>query len=255
MLPFFSKRKKAKTLPLLLILTLAILTSCYIPSKEEPHSATIPEEVDWKPTQTTEPLETSSSTEEVEEEVEGESEVVIDLEKRIPIVEELVEDEIEDIPLERLPEGTYELVLETEHLSDWFRSFFKKIVVKECSSTCSIEEIEELLEPEDDEWVVVRHGRVLYTHSGWPLTQGPFFGEMFLRILKEGVLEESSICFDEMCFDIIDSITLSREEVGGRIPLSELFEIEQDDYFLVTCAKRITPGFQTPKLILQLSTE
>ena len=246
-LPFFSGRKKIRLLPILITLVLLTTTSCVMRLKEEPFSVSFAEEI----AETV--LEPTIQPKPIPLEIE---ETVLELEDEILVENEENQEEkiIEDIQEEIILAGFYEIVsIDSETLTDWYRSFFRSLEVRRCSSNCTADEIEELLKPNREEWVVVQHGKVLYTHSGWPLFKNPFFGEMFLRILREdGILEESSFCLDEICFEIVDSVTLDRDEVGGLIPVEELFEVQPGDFFLVTCATRITPGLQTPKLILQL---
>lgn len=170
----------------------------------------------------------------------------ITVEEAIPSIE--VVEEPKEISLV----GSYEnLSIESDDLSDWYRSFFKEVEIKECPLECSKEQIEDLLNS-GGEWRLVQHGQVLYTHSGWPIVQGPSFGEFFLRIERDGDLRETGFCLDTVCFKIIDYTVLSRDQIGGLISVDEIFEVQEGNFFLVTCSSRLIPGLQTPKLILQL---
>lgn len=72
-----------------------------------------------------------------------------------------------------LPNG-YILKVEIESpiFNSWYDSYFKDelfVIQPECAPECSASEIEETLEftfMQDEYWVAVEVGRILYTHSG-----------------------------------------------------------------------------------------
>jgi len=149
-------------------------------------------------------------------------------------------------------EGLYSISIQSEFITDWYRSLFKQLEIKLCEQ-CSLEQIEAQLEYAGKNWVVVQHEHVLYTHSGWSLSAGPELGEILLRMYKTENLRDSVICLqEEACYEIVDYKTLERDSIGGSISLGELFNVQEDDYFIFTCATRVIPGVPTPKLILQI---
>ena len=152
--------------------------------------------------------------------------------------------------------GYYEIVtLESEDFLDWYRLFFKDLQVKQCTSECTTEDIERLLKPENNEWVIAQHGWVFYAHSGWPIERGPSFGQLFLLIIRhnEEALIGSTFCLGEdICFEIVNYILLGQDRLGGLVYMDELFDTELGDYFLTTCAQTPEQDKLTPKLFLQL---
>lgn len=185
-------------------------------------------------------------------------EIIVEIEE---VVEEENNQEVETYVYE-IPSlvGLYEdFTIESDYLHGWYRNFFpNKIVVEECSDECSSREIENLLKPQNNEWVMVQHGNVLYTHSGWPLLTGPNFGQLFVLIRRENEegLKESGFCLNEtLCFNITNDVILGQDQVGGIVQLDEFFETEEEDFFLVTCSQSPIPGRLTPKLILRLQVQ
>lgn len=149
-------------------------------------------------------------------------------------------------------EGLYPISIKSEFITDWYRSMFKQLEIKWCEQ-CSLEQIEAQLEYAGKNWVVVQHEHVLYTHSGWSLSAGPELGEILLRMYKTENLRDSVICLqEEACYEIVDYKILERDSIGGIISLGELFNVQEDDYFIFTCATQVIPGVPTPKLILQI---
>jgi len=148
-------------------------------------------------------------------------------------------------------EGLYPISIQSVFITDWYRSLFKQLEIKWCEQ-CSSEQIEAQLEYGGENWVAVQHEHVLYTHSGWSLSGGPELGEILLRMYKTENLKDSVICLREVCYEIVDYKTLERDSIGGSISLGELFNVQEDDYFIFTCATRVIPGVPTPKLILQI---
>ena len=143
-----------------------------------------------------------------------------------------------------------------ETITDWYQSFWREarisIPTEKEFLTLGIDKI---LGPvfSSEYWEIVRIGRVYYTHSGWSLTHGPEFGEMFLRILEEERLDKAELCFEELCYLTKDYVLLKRSEIGEAITLETLFsDIGKDDIFFVTCSRGYIPSFANPKLIIQL---
>ncbi len=169
----------------------------------------------------------------------------------------LEEVDIQEEPQEEIISfaGFYEnITVQSDYLSDWYRGFFKELWVKECTD-CSSKQILELLEPENREWVIVQQGRVLYTHSGWPIVTGPNFGQIFNIIRKENEegLFDTLVCLNEdVCLVTKDYVLLGRDQVGGIVLMDEIFDVQEEDFFLVTCSQNPIPGQITPKLIIQI---
>lgn len=157
-------------------------------------------------------------------------------------------------PASRNLKGLYTVSIQSEFLNKWWKEQFKELEVRSCDDPCTKERIEELLDSHS-KWVIAQpnEGRILYTHSGWEAF-GPEFGEIFLRLYNSDKLNETSICLNkDLCYKVVDFLVLDRNEIGNEIHIDELFEEnEQDDYFILTCSKRVIPGFQTPKLIIQI---
>lgn len=158
-------------------------------------------------------------------------------------------------PTSRNLEGTYDVSIESEIMTDWYKGKFKELEIRKCSLPCTVEKIDNLLNSHNT-WVAVQpdEGRILYTHSGWELISGPEFGEIFLRMYNSGKLKDSILCLnDNSCYKVVDYVILNRENVGEEVQIDELFdENMEDDYFILTCSKRVIPGLQTPKLIIQM---
>lgn len=149
-------------------------------------------------------------------------------------------------------EGLYPISIQSDFITDWYKSLFKQLEIKWCDQ-CSLEQIETQLEYAGENWVVVQHEHVLYTHSGWDLSAGPELGEILLRMYKTENLRDSIICLEEkVCYEIVDFITLEGDSIGGNISLGKLFNVQEDDYFIFTCATRVIPGIPTSKLIIQI---
>ena len=151
--------------------------------------------------------------------------------------------------------GHYKIVtLESEDFLEWYRLFWKELQVKQCTSECTTEDIERLLKPENNEWVIVQDGWVFYVHSGWPIERGPSFGQLFILILRhnEEALIGTSFCLEDICFEIVNYIFLGRDEIGGLVYMDELFDTEEGEYFLTTCSETPQQDLSTPKLFLQL---
>jgi hypothetical protein len=157
-------------------------------------------------------------------------------------------------PTSRNLEGMYNVSIESNFLNEWYRDQFKELEVRKCENPCTKEKIDELLNSHDI-WVVVQpnEGRILYTHSGWDFS-GPEFGEIFLRIYNSGKLKETLFCLEnDLCYQVVDFVILDRENVGEQVHIDELFEKnEEDDFFILTCSKRVIPGLETPKLIIKM---
>lgn len=157
-------------------------------------------------------------------------------------------------PTSRNLEGIYTISIESDFLNKWWKEQFKELEIRVCDDPCTKERIEELLDSHTT-WGIVQtyEGRLLYTHSGWQRS-GPEFGEIFLHLYDSEKLDETSICLSkDLCYKVIDYVVLNRDVIGNEIHIDELFEEnEEDDYFILTCSKRILPGFLTPKLILQI---
>ena len=150
-------------------------------------------------------------------------------------------------------EGFYQDVsFDSDELLNWYPEFFKPVQIITCNG-CSSEEILELLKPYE-EWIIIQNGRVIIVHAGWPLGQDPAFGQMFVLIIREGGdLTGVTFCLDDLCFEILDWKILERDEVGGLIPVDQIFdEIDEDDLYLITCSESMIPGLKTPKLVLRL---
>ncbi len=151
--------------------------------------------------------------------------------------------------------GEYEMVTihGAESITPWYQSLLRDAAVVECPEPCSTEQIDDNLDPRDNEFRIVQHGWVLYTHSGWPVLQSPHLGKYFLVAEEAGDLVGLTFCLDaDFCFKVTDYVILDREQIGGSISVAELFETYEGSYFLSTCATRTIPGLPTPKLILQL---
>lgn len=178
------------------------------------------------------------------------TQVVVEKEELIPTPTLQSKEEPENISLE----GIYPVAVQSDVITDWYRSFFKELKVELCQEPCSAEQIMvQLGKVSEKEWVAVQHGRVLYVHSGWSITSGPEFGEILLRVNNSGDLKSAVICLEEkLCFAVVDLVLLGRESIGGNISTGELFNVQHGDYFIVTCSERLIPGLETPKLILQI---
>lgn len=148
-------------------------------------------------------------------------------------------------------EGVYTVTIQSEGLTNWYRQFFKELEIKWCPDCNTSEEIDELLEF-GDKWIAVQNDRILYIHSGWLIKTGVEFGEILLTIYNSNELENTTICLGDTCFYVVETYYLDRDRVGEPVSVSELFDIEYGDYFILTCATRIIPGIETPKLIIQL---
>ena len=225
---------------------MVMVTSCHYPviSQEEtisiPTEQQIVEEVVLEPTPSPTPFVAVREVKEDE-----------------PVEEILEETDVQKEPKKEVISftGFYENVtVESEYISDWHRSFFKNLRIVECTD-CSSEQILEFLEPENGEWVIVQDGRVLYTHSGWPLLTGPNFGQIFNIVRKENEegLQNTSLCLNnDVCLHIKDYVVIGKDQVGGIVLMDEVFDIDEEDYFLITCAQNPIPGLLTPKLIIQI---
>ncbi|PKN02852.1 hypothetical protein CVU76_02400 [Candidatus Dojkabacteria bacterium HGW-Dojkabacteria-1] len=176
--------------------------------------------------------------------------VVEQIEEPTPIPTLQPTEEPENISLQ----GIYTVTVQSDAITDWYRSFFKELKVELCQEPCTAEQImAQLGKQSDKEWVAVQHGRVLYVHSGWSITSGPEFGEILLRVHNSGDLKSAVICLEERrCFQVVDLVLLGRGSIGDNISTGELFSVEHGDYFIVTCSERLIPGLETPKLILQI---
>ena len=242
---FFFEKRKAKLLIVLLTLTITT-SSCVYRSEEEifsvSHLQTTTTEIILEPTNTSNPTK--------EPDIKEMESITPTLSLKEPEkIEELTSTKEAELNLE----GFYkEISFESKDLLNWYRGFFKPVQIKECPD-CSSGEFLDLLEPYE-EWILVRNGKVIYVHSGWPLGQEPAFGQMFVLILREGGdLTGVTFCFDDLCFEIRDWVILERDEVGGSIPVNQIFdEIDDDDLYLVTCSQAMIPGLKTPKLLLRL---
>ena len=149
-------------------------------------------------------------------------------------------------------EGVYTVTIQSEGLTNWYRQFFKELEVKWCPGCTTPEEVDELLEF-GDKWIAVQNDRILYVHSGWLIKTGMEFGEILLAIYNSNELEDTTICLDEdICLYVVDVYYLDRDRVGESISVNEIFDVEYGDYFVLTCATRIVPGIETPKLVVQL---
>jgi len=220
-----------------------IISSCYYPREEEIFSVSYVENTATK--SVLEPTNTSNLQEKVE----------IGEIKPTPTLEEpeKIEKPTPTKEVELNLEGFYkEVSFESEALLNWYKEFFKPVQIKECTG-CSSDEILELLEPYE-EWIIVQNGQILIIHSGWPLGKDPAFGQMFVLILREGGdLTGVIFCLDDICFEILDWVILARDEVGGSIPVNQIFdEVSNDDYYLITCSDSMIPGLKTPKLVLRM---
>lgn len=191
---------------------------------------------------------TPTPAEEIEEVVEEEAQVleeseIVDTPKEIVIVE----------PISFVGEYSIVSIHRAESITPWYQSFLRGAKVVECPEPCSTEQIDGNLDPENNEFRIVQHGWVLYTHSGWPVLQFPHLGKYFLVAEEAGDLVGLVFCLDaDFCFEVTDYVILDRDKIGGSISVAELFETHEGSYFLSTCATRTTPGLPTPKLILQL---
>ena len=149
-------------------------------------------------------------------------------------------------------EGLYTVSIQSEFLTDWYRSLFKQLEIRWCEQ-CSSEEIETQLEYAGNNWIAVQDEHVLYIHSGWDFFAGPELGEILLRMYKTENLIDSVICLNEnVCYEVVDYKILERDSIGGSISLGELFTVQEDDYFIFTCSELVIPGIPTPKLIIQI---
>ena len=157
-------------------------------------------------------------------------------------------------PKSRNLNGLYAVSIESSFLNKWWKEQFKELEIRVCDDPCTKERIEELLDSHTT-WVITQpnEGRILYTHSGWQRS-GPEFGEIFLQLYDSDELDDISICLEkDLCYKVVNYVVLNRDQIGNEIHIDELFEEnEQDDYFILTCSKRVIPGFQTPKLIIQI---
>lgn len=250
--PYFFARKrkwgKARHIilfPLLIILSLLLL-SC-TPEQEivvQEEAISINKVVE----KALEPELELTFTEEVE---------VIEEKAQVPEEPEVVETPEETMVAEPISfAGEYEMVSihGAESITPWYQSFLREAEVVECREDCSTEQIDDNLDPENNEFRIIQHGWVMYTHGGWPILQFPHFGKYLLVAEEAGDLIGLVFCLDaDFCFKVTDYVILDREQVGGSISVAELFESHEGSYFLSTCATRTIPGLPTPKLILQLT--
>ncbi len=182
---------------------------------------------------------------------------VIEEEAKVPEVPEVVETPEEILVAEPISfAGKYDMVTihGAESITPWYQSFLRGAEVVECPEDCSTEQIDNNLDPDGNEFRIVQHGWVMYTHGSWPILQSPYLGKYFLVAEEAGDLVGLAFCLDaDFCFKVTDYVILDREQIGGSISVVELFETHEGSYFLSTCATRTIPGVATPKLILQLT--
>lgn len=128
-----------------------------------------------------------------------------------------------------------------------------EIIVPECSPTCSASEIDEALGPpfSNENWRAVKVGNVLYVHSGYGIVYGPELGDFLKRMHKAG--NTYNLRLGDIWYTQKTNVVLGREEVGGSVNLAELFDIEQEDIFILTCWYGYSTGADTPKLIEHLT--
>ncbi len=223
-----------------------MVTSCHYPVVSQEETISIPTEQQIVDEVVLEP--TPSPTPFV---------AVMEVKEDEPVEEILEETDVQEEPKKEVIslQGYYEnITVQSDYLLDWYRGFFKELNILECSD-CSTEQIIELLKSENGEWVIVQDGRVLYTHSGWPLLTGPNFGQIFNIIRKENEkgLQNTSVCLNnDVCLHIKDYVVIGKDQVGGIVLMDEIFDVQEEDLFLVTCAQNPIPGLLTPKLIIQI---
>lgn len=132
----------------------------------------------------------------------------------------------------------------------------KELYVVDCKG-CTFQEIDKVLGTATvPEWIAVRDyvgdTTVLYVHSSWHIQYGPYLGEIFRRIAREEELKEKEICFNEVCFLIMDTHALESKKVVGQIPVSSFFESQPNQVIIVTCDSYTIPGVPTPKMLIQV---
>ncbi len=136
------------------------------------------------------------------------------------------------------------------------QGLFERLEIIECLG-CSNSEIDQILGKANvEEWKAVRDYRgsvnILYVHSSWHITYGPYLGEIFRRIIREEDLIGVEVCFNDICFVISDYKILERESISGSIPVSDVFPLRENQLIIVTCSTYMVPGLETPKMLIEL---